>query len=513
MTARTRDEIRDEILTDWSGRMTALGLALDTGEGSDPWITADALSVDLLRYEGQGEVAKGEIDPANASNDTLARLQALYEVVVGDGVKGAWVVTCTAPSSVTSASVGTRVLLDSEGRIYRPLASTIRFTLGSGSLAVEADVAGADYARDVGDVLRWDAAPLGVNPTATVASETTAPADAEGVEALRAQIVAYRRARPASGSPAHLVAICEAHEDCVEAYVYPCLGQHPSGIGSAGSYAAARLDKPGAFHVVVMGPPQGSTPVGASHARIPTAAQIAAVRSYLLGESDADGNATPGGSARFSSQLDPDDVNVSAPTPNQINVTATVYCDAANHPTGLGTVYTVSSSTTTAVVVALDASAFDDRDVLFRVSLSAARGGWVKRRVLSAVYDGVSSTTLTIDPLDPLPEAATVGSDNCRPAMGNWEAIRDAVFAWFDAMGPGDVPSAASVAPPAWMRRRRRWPPQSWRGPARLSPQVLEGVIAQADGVLYSNVSSPAAAVPFDPFELYVLGVLTIAVT
>lgn len=513
MTARTRDEIRAALLTDWADRMTALGFSLDTEEGSDPWSTADALAVDLLRYEGQGEVTRGEIDPTTASDDTLARLQALYEVSVGDGVKGAWVVTCTAPSSVTSSPVGTRVLLDSEGRIYRPLASTIRFTLGSGSLAVEADVAGADYARDVGDVLRWDAAPLGVNPTATIASETTAPTDAEGVEALRAQIVAYRRARPASGSPAHLVEVCEAHEDCVEAYVYPCLGPHPSGLGSAGSYAAVRLDKPGGIHVVAMGPPQGSTPVGAAHARIPTAAQVAAVRSYLLGETDAQGNATPGGSARFSSQLDPDDVSVSAPTPNQINVSAIVYCDAANHPTGLGLSRTVNSATTTSVVVNGDASVLEDHDVLLRVSLSAARGGWVKRRVVSAVYDGVSSTTLAIDPLDPLPEAAMTGSGMLWPAMGNWEAMRDAVFAWFDAMGPGDVPSAASVAPPAWMRRRRRWPPQSWRGPARLSPQVLEGVIAQADGLLYSNVSSPAAAVPFDPFELYVLGVLTIAVT
>lgn len=493
LTGRTRSEIVSDLLTDWSARMTALGLTLDTSEGSWARDEAEALAPDLLALEANSEALARELVPRTASTEMLERMATLQGQPRAGGVKGRWTVTVTGEATGTVDATGRT--LTRNGLVYVPLQDNFGLTAGSYNLPVEASDAGEEYALTAGDTLTWDAAPTGLVPTATVVSEETEATDAEADAELALRVEAYRRGRPASGSPPHLIELAEAHEDCAQAYVYPTLG--PNSL-SPGTYADSRLDTPGAFCVLVMGPAQGQ---GASETRARTADHLAAIRAYFHGTQDAEGNATPNGSRLYCCTMDPDDVTVIGPNVAIVAVTLDILPDAENEPPWTGTMATAAGCDATHLVVAGDHASKSGEAALVYVG-TATRGGWQKVTLPSnGVFGGVNTTWTFLSG-----ELLAAPSGTVYPPLGHWETLRDAFFTWFDGLGPGDVPSVASVPPPASIARRRRYPAESVQGPANVYRSALVGVAMRAGGSENITVTVPIADAVADPFELHVLG-------
>jgi hypothetical protein len=69
------------------------------------------------------------------------------------------------------------------------------------------------------------------------------------------------------------------------------------------------------------------------------------------------------------------------------------------------------------------------------------------------------------------------------PAPPNYRSLRDAVFALFDSLGPGDTIPAS------------RWPTEATKGRATLYPSALVAAVLAVTGVLDVTVVTPAAPV------------------
>lgn len=500
ITGKTLAELRAVALTGMSTRAAAAGITLDTSEGSDAWKEADALASLVLPYEGRAEEVAREIDPRTASEATVDRWMAAMQATPGDGVAGVYTVRATGRDGTWP--LGARVLVKN-GRRYVPQVSEIEIVGGTADFSVEAAEAGTDAALAVGASVAWDAAPVGLNPTTTVQAITTTAVDADGAEDKRASVILRMRARPAGGNPAQIAELAERHASCAVAYVYPTMAPHPNGQADANTFVSSRLDTPGTFTVLVMGGPQGSDPVsgGTTHARSRTLDQANAVRDFLLGTHDVDGSelGAPVGQ-RFSTQVLPADVAVAVPSIQVLNVEVTVTALRAQAAGWTGTMAVVSSTTTT-VTVAGDQSAKAGKTALFYVGIGNARGGWVKRTIATPAPFGGVNTVLTLDEALPAVAAGTV-----YPALGHWETLRDAYFAFFDSLGPGDVPSTPAANGTS---RRRRFPPIGWGAKDDVNHADLLK-LAFTSGTLNATVVAPAADSPAGTFWLYVLGTLLI---
>ncbi len=509
ITGQTRTQIRTAILSAFTSRLGALGLSVDTSAGSYHYLLADRLAARALGIEGNAEELGAEIDLRTASQAVVERWADLLGTERGDGTKGRYTVTLTGTSSLTSVELDGRYFLRN-GLRYVPVENSVAMSAGTGTCTIEAADVGTAYELASGDTLKWGSAPAGMNPTVTFATEVTAAEDEQGDDGYRAQVIAEVRSRPASGNPQHLINLVEAHEDVAEAYCYPILGAHSGGQAAANTFTTSRLDTPGAVTMLILGPPQGDTGLGSSltHSRARTSAQAQLVREYLLGERNADGTVQrPKGSRLFFAGCDPADWTVAWPNLTAVNVELTVEPEYTNEPAWTGS-HALVSATTTQVVVSGDHTDLVDTDVILRMpDAEFVRGRWTKRTLASASYSGGSGqTTFTLD--EAMPDSPT---GTMYPALGNWSEIRSAVFDLFDALGPGDVPSTADE--PLRMgsiTRRRRYPPESWKGRADVALPDLRSAVIGAGGVLDVTVVAPVADQVAGPLDLFVLGELKI---
>lgn len=500
ITGKTLAELRTIALSGMATRATAAGITLDTSADSDAWKEAEALASLVLAYEGTAEDLAAEIDPRTASEATLDRWFAIMRATPGDGVAGVYTVTVTGRDGTWS--LGARVLTRN-GHRYAPQATEVTISSGTGEVSAEASEAGTDAVLAVGDSVAWDAAPVGLNPTGTVAAITTTATDADGVEEKRTVVLSRLRARPAGGNPAQIKALAEQHAACAVAYVYPTYAPHPDGQSSANTHTVGRLDTPGTFTVLILGGPQGDDPVsgGTTHARSRTVTQANQVLAFLQGDEDAEGNelGAPVGQ-KFSTQVLPDDVAVATPSIQVLNVQVTITALRAYAAGWTGTM-TVVSSTTTTVTVSGDHSGKAGEEALFYVGIGYARGGWVKRTIATPAPFGGVNTVLTLTEALPVAASGTV-----YPALGHWETLRDRYFAFFDSLGPGDVPATPAAL---GTTRRRRFPPISWGAKDDVNhADILR--LAFAAGTLDATVVAPLSDSPAGTFWLYVLGTLLI---
>lgn len=510
IVGRTRTAIRAQILSDWSGYCVAAGFVLDTATTGWAYRLADSLAVDLLRVEANAESIAPEVFPETASETMLARHADVVQVPRDGGVAGRWTVTMTAYSATYAGwvTVAGRTLVRGS-YVYSPVPSQVYVASGTATFEVQADEPGSAPDLAVGDVLAWDAPPVSIKPTVTVAAETVAATDDEPLATWADRVRSYRRARPASGSSAHLIELAEAHKDVYEAYAYPCL--YPD----AGTYNDVDLDTPGTWTLLVMGPPQGSA---LSNTRNLSAAAIARVRAYFAGTQDANGNPTPGGSRLYNAALAVADVLVENCVYNAglVAVELTVTPDAAHRPVVVAMSALTTAATVRTVTVAGDMSDWLGYDVVLSTGTGATRGGWQLARVARVVALGGPTTRLEFDEdLDAAPGVPTTAY----VAPLNYQTVWDRVVAYFDGFGPGDVPPGpdyAGVLPPTGVAlkpniqvRRRRFPPVSWKGTTDVVLRELEDA-AMVDGMLTVAVTLPVAGSTAQPKELYRLDTLLI---
>lgn len=129
-----------------------------------------------------------------------------------------------ASSSVTGTSGATvpegARLLRSDGAVYL-VDADVTLASGTGTLAVTAELAGADYTPDVGAVLTFESPVAGVDATATVTAVTVDGVDAEDTEELRRRLVDKMRSPPHGGAASDYEAWALEVPGVTRAWVYP----------------------------------------------------------------------------------------------------------------------------------------------------------------------------------------------------------------------------------------------------------------------------------------------------
>lgn len=469
-TPRNRSAIRDAFLTNLSARYTAIGQTLLTMRGSDDYMRADTLAVVLEGLEAQAYQQTQEILPDQAQS-TLERHGYVEGVERIAAVKAVLTVRVTGTPSA-SITVTSQTLQTAEGLTYE-ITTASPFSLnGSGYADILARclTAGTDGNQASSTVLTWTSTPTNLNPTATVQSTTTAGVAEESNEAFARRIIARRQERPASGNRSDWRDWATSVTGVSDAYVYPLM--NPS--GTTGVY--------GCVTVVALGPAQGNN---TTNTRILAGAAITRIMGYLEGTNDVDGGTTGDLKQLRPVTIKQGDYTIEAASTSSQAVTIEIVVSNANaFPFAYSAGYLVlASPTPTTTTFSLNGdvtSAFSaGKYILVYVGTSNARGGYVMRKITSATF-AAGKTAIVLDTACP---AAPPDTEIVYPAPANWESIRDAVFDYFDALGPGDAASPS-----------QRWPSEDSQARATLYKSAL-GAAALVSGVVSATVTTPSSDV------------------
>lgn len=492
---RTRDEIRDEMLTQWASLYTAQGRSLLTVQGSYAYLLASALAVQLEALESQAEQVARDILPDQAETDALNRFGYVYGIARLAGTRATATVTVTGPSTGNITIPAGTQMVYSDGTVYDVTSSSVTLIGGTptGTINVRAAVAGAAGSRAVADVLTFVSAPSGLNTTGTVATVSDG-SDAEGDAHYADRIISRMRERPASGNRADWLAwVLDYTGTTIEgAYVYPLLSP-PAAYPGAGT-----PDTLGCVTVVAVGPAQGdsttNTRVVPYDDAVRTAgAQLVNVTEYLLGQRAADGTDLPldDGDRLPPVTMSPDNFSIEAISETSAADVLMVCVMPRTAPFEWTGSYAVhGSSTTTSLVVTGNASSLAGKRALVLVGTAYARGGYVQIVLPTGTYNGGTGRT-TFALTDAL---AATPSGNVYPGTTLWDQIRTNVFAYFDALAPGDTSPAS------------RWPPEA---SAVMYRSALAAAVVNA-GALSASVSLPVADQTPSVKQVVVLGQLLV---
>jgi hypothetical protein len=145
-----------------------------------------------------------------------------------------------------------------------------------------------------------------------------------------------------------------------------------------------------------------------------------------------------------------------------------------------------SSSTTTSLVVVGDYSAtgtnLSGLKALVNIGVANIRGGYAVTTLGTGTFNG--GTGRTTFPLGVALAAAPDPAYVLRGYTPAWEALRTAVFAFFDALGPSDSSPAS------------RWPTEDAAGArSTLYRTALQGAMTRVSGVLSATVTTPGGDV------------------
>lgn len=460
--ARTREQIRAAILSAFTSRFAAAGKTLSVESGSHAYFLADALAVELMQTEAAAEALSHEILP-DESVELLDHHATVHGVSRRAASAATLSVTVTGtPSSTVSITLPARMSSPSGAVFSCTSASVTLDGLGGGTISVTADEAGSAGSLAIGTVLTWQSAPAGLDPTGEVAEVTTSGEDTEGDDALRARILARIRRRPGSGNAADWIDWGEQCTGVEEVYVYPLL--QPGTLSG---------DTLGCVSIVVLGPAQGDSP---TNTRYLANARLAEIKGFIEGTHDADGNTVTDGVQLRPASIASADFEVYRP--NLMNVAVSLkLTTTSRYPfafTGTLAVDTGLSSSTS-LVVSGDETAKTGKIALCRVG-AAHRGEWQATELKNGVF-AAGKTTFTVS-LSGAPTTTTA-----YPAPANWQALREAFFAYFDALGPKDNDS-------------RRVPTEDVQGRATVYLSQLGAVALSVPGVVSCTVVLPASDTP-----------------
>lgn len=481
-TGRSRATIRSALLSDWAAQYAARGETLLVAPGSDAYLLASALATQLEALEAQAEQVTRDMLPDQASTEALDRhayvdgltrlagFTARHTVTVTSGVAGPFAIPA-----------GTRMAF-SDGTLYVVESASVTTTGGSpsGTIAVRAVSPGASGTRTTGDTLTFTTAPSGLNSTGTVASTVRAGTDAESDAELASRIIGRRRERPGSGNRADWRdwVLSYTGTEIADAYVYPLLAP-PAVFPGAGT-----ADTPGCVTVVAVGPAQGDT---TTNTRIvptddstpgtpPGGARLTRIEDYIEGDRLPDGtdiSATPNDALR-PVVVTPDNYCVQQISVSSQAVLLTVTVSATNAPQWSGTLTLVSATASTLVVSGNHIGKVGYR-ILVAIGTNNYRGSFKSFTLGAASFDGVNTTFSMDDP------AIATATGTIYPAALNFAEIREAVLAYFDALGPGDTSPAS------------RWPSEDDGARSTLYRTALAAAAIGVDGVLSATTTTPAA--------------------
>ncbi len=473
-TARTREEIRADIIAALTNRYSASGYTLDVSEGSDAYLRADAQAVIFATIEQQAAQQVLDTFVDTASDAMLERHAAVYSIARRAASPSTLTVAVTGSSSTTLSITAGSKLSSSDGLLFTcDDASVVMDGSGNGSITVTADDGGAAGNLSVDTVLTWQSAPSGLDPTATVTATVTSGEDQETTDALRARVLARLRQRPASGNVEDWRGWCEDCDGVTRAFVYPLL--EPGAVSG---------DTLGCVSVVVMGPAQGTS---ATNTSVIASARCGEIEDYIEGIRDSAGALDSEATQLRPAAIASADYEVTfvgvVPTDIAANVKTT-----SRFPFSFSGSFTVDtgSSTSTSLVVSGDQTAYTGKRALVRVSPASYRGGWQATELKSGSYNGGTGKTTFVVSLSGAPNTTTA-----YPAPANWDALRTAIFALCDSLGPKDTSP------------RRRWPTVDVEGPDTLYVSAVASALLGVSGIVSATVTAPASdAVPSDAKQI-----------
>ena len=452
----------------------------------------------LEGLEQQAEQTTQDILPDQATTDALNRHGYVYGIERLPGTRATATATVTGPSTGTITIPAGTQMVYSDGTVYNVTSTSVALSGGTptGSINVRAAVAGSTGTRAVADVLTFVSAPSGLNATGIVATETDG-GNEESDEDYAARIISRMRERPGSGNRADWKAWVEEYTGAPgdpgieDVYVYPLL-EPPATYPGTGT-----PDTPGTVTVVAVGPAQGDD---TTNTRIvpyddttrTAGTQLVNVTEYLLGDRLSDGT-QPGDDVRIPPASLPDgNFSIEA-----INVTSAVDVLAVivpptSQPCGWTGSYAVhATSTTTSLVVTGDARTADGKRALVLVGTSVVRGGYQQITLPSGSYNG--GTNRTTFALSTALLATPRG--NMYPGTAAWDDVRTAVFAYFDALAPGDTTPAS------------RWPTT---GSSVMYRGGLAAAMVTGASLLSATISLPASDQTPVAKQVVVLGQLLV---
>ncbi len=499
-TPRTAAEIRDSLLGYWAAEYTARGETLLTTAGSDAYLFASSVGVIQSLCDQQARQIARDILPDQASDEAISRFGYVYGIAQGVAVAARLTVTVTSAVAATYTIPAGSQMSWTDGLLYDVTSTSVVTSGGSpsGVINVVAATAGADATRARRDVLTWQSAPSGLDPTGTVASVVTSGSDAESFQDWAARIISRLRERPASGNQADWAAWVNDYTALAieDVYVYPLLqpsGTDPAPIGSGTTGVL------GCVTVVPIGPAQGdsvtntrilgtgNTPGGA----------LVEIHEYIEGTRRADGVVVPDGTQLRPVTMSASDYVIEAAQVGAQAVDMTITPNAANAFPFAFTATIDGTSTATSLVLTgnytTGASNLASQPVLVNVGSAYYRGAYYRVVLPTGSFGGGNTTfDLTATPLPAIP------SGTLYPAPGCWSALRTAIFALFDSLGPGDT------SPP------RRWPNEDNGARATLYRSALVAAAMSAQGVLSATVTTPGTDVAPAQKQIVTLGELLV---
>lgn len=477
--ARTRTEIRDDLIASWSTRYLAEGRRLATWQGSPAYMMADAFSVVLATLDQQAQAVTRDILPDTAAGASLDRHGYVYGVERRPATKAVLTVTVTGtPSATIAIPAGSTMSYSGSGALFDVTSSSVTFSGGGiSTVLVRARSAGTDGNLSASTVLVWTTPPAGINTQGVVSSILTTAEGAETDADYSARIIARLRDRPASGNRADWLDWTETVDGIGEAYVNP--------LAQPGTTTAPVL---GCVTVVAVTPPpttyepQTVTAIAVathglspSYSRVPSAAVLANAEAYIEGTQDAQGRPLD---ETAQVQLRPvtmaaGDYAVEAPSVSPVTCTVDVATDETRYPwpfTGSRTVQ--ASPTPTTSTFTLD----DVTDIGAGDMVAVEVGASIRGRMWLCAVTQVVGSAITVSPA--CPAAPSAGAD-VYPDPGVWAGVRQTILQEFDGLGPGAVSGST------------RYPSTSTRGPSTLSVARLTARVVSVDGVTSCTMTGP----------------------
>lgn len=411
-----------------------------TEEGSDAWVEANAIAIQLYRQQMRDAEIAAWISVLFATGEKLDEHARIW---LGDNARKPatkWIgkmrlqATSGLPA-VPDGQTGTHA----NGASYKTLEAVAPGDWVGGYATVKAEsiTPGTIANQNDGATITLSSPPVGVSSSATlvVDGDTVLATDRESDDALRLRILNATQNRPAAGNWAHYKEWTEAVDGVEQAFVYPRFY--------------------GITTVLVV-------PVGPARARQVSDDVVDAVAAALH-------EARPSGCTPTVRRITEQAVMV------QVEVTPRAGYEAD----WTGSLTTASGSSATVIVCTADPAEAGVATGM-RIVLPVTIAG--KRTTQQRTVSGVNSAAKTITVSQAF-GAAPVAGENITPGGPAWQPVYDAIAACFDMLGP-----ARSTDPEA-----PRWP--SWLGnwPSRLFVSDIYRAVDGAEGVAGCSVIQPAA--------------------
>lgn len=463
-TPRSRARVRDDFLGALQSRWAAIGKEIDTRSTSWMYRFADALGVVLESLEAYAADLLNQILPDRAAMAFLDRHGTVEGVDRRPATAAVLLVRITGTASAT-VTFGSATLRSTSGVSYRPVPTSATLN-GSGYADVQFRAATLGTVSNLADtaVLTWSATPVNAQPTGTVRDTVTTAEDEESNASYATRIIQRRRERPASGNRADWRDWVEQCDGVDVAFVYPLLADAPGTLG--------------AVAVVALGPAQVFSD---TNSRILTSLRCTEIAEYIEGTKDVSGADVTDGTQLRPVTIPDDSYTISPAVESLVACTLTLTL-SSNYPFAWssGSPFTVNGWTNSTKILTLtaDPSTLVDVGAVVAVRDTAARGKYRLARI-AAVGPG---NQVTLESTFSSTTVDTTASGRLRPLPPNGTELFTAVFGYFDALGPGNVPSPSA-----------RWPSEADGFASALYRNALAAPVIGVKGVQNAVVTLPAS--------------------